>query len=66
MMSIKIYVYFGEFYICIWEGGGVYMWGLLVFNAGHKEVYVALYICGEIFHEVELWPGCHIDATVHL
>ena len=41
--------------------------GLLVFDAGHKEVYVALYICGEVFHElVELWPGCHIDATVYL
>ena len=43
------------------------MWELLVFNTGHKEVYVALYICGECFHELEeLWPGCHIDVTVHL
>ena len=62
-MDIKIYVYFGEFYISVGGGGSIYM-GLLVFDAGHKEVYVTLYICGEVFHElVELWPGSHIDAT---
>ena len=46
--------------------GGIYggYWFLM---RGHKEVYVTLYICGEVFHElVELWPGCHMDATVYL
>ena len=40
---------------------------LLVFDTGHEEVNVSLYICGECFHKhKELWPGCHVDVTVHL
>ena len=47
----------------MYVGGG----GLLVFDTGHKEVNVALYIYGECFHKLEeLWPGCHVDVTADL
>ena len=60
----NICIFWGVLYIYI---GGEYICGGYWFYAGHKEVYVALYICGENFHElVELWPGCHIDVTEHL
>ena len=39
----------------------------MVFDAGHEEVNVPLYICVECLHKLkELRPGCHIDVTVHL
>ena len=63
-MGIEIYMYIWGVLLYMYWGG--YIWGLLVFDAGHKEVYVVLYICGEVFHELELWPGCHIDAKVYL
>ena len=45
----------------MWGGGGE----LLTFYTGHKEVNVALNICGKCFHKLEeLWIGCHVDVTV--